>query len=59
MTVLSYGYWIREKGREESEAPKTSRIDLATAYVMTALFGLGMVIIGSSLGKAVGRYAAT
>ncbi len=54
MTVLSYGYWIREKGRDGSEALKTCRIDLATGYVMTALFGLGMVIIGSSLGKMEG-----
>ena len=49
VTVLSYGYWIREKGRTGGEALKTCRIDLATGYLVTAVFGLGMVIIGSSL----------
>ena len=49
VTVLSYGYWIREKGRTGGDALKTCRIDLATGYLVTAVFGLGMVIIGSSL----------
>ena len=54
VTVLSYGYWIREKGRTGTEDLKTCRIDLTTGYVMTALFGLGMVIIGNSLGSIEG-----
>ena len=47
LTVICYGYWIREEGREGIEDLKTCRIDLATGYVMTAIFGVGMVIIGS------------
>ena len=39
LTILSYGYWIREK----------SRIDLAVAYGFTALFGMSMVIIASQI----------
>lgn len=54
VTVLSYGYWIREEGREGGSALNTCRIDLATGYAITALFGLGMVIIGSSLGPMEG-----
>jgi Mn2+/Fe2+ NRAMP family transporter len=49
VTVLSYGYWIREEGRQGAGEIRTCRIDLAVGYAMTALFGLGMVIIGSEL----------
>ena len=49
VTVLSYGYWIREEGRSTPKDLSISRIDLATGYLMTALFGLAMVIIGSSI----------
>ena len=49
LTVLCYGYWIREKGRSGSGDLRACRIDLATAYVLTALFGLAMVVIGSTV----------
>lgn len=49
VTVLCYGYWLREEGRSGPEALRTSRIDLASAYVLTALFGVAMVIIGSTI----------
>jgi Mn2+/Fe2+ NRAMP family transporter len=49
LTILSYGYWIREKGRTDFNFLKTCRIDLLTAYVMTALFGMSMVVIGSNI----------
>ena len=49
VTILCYGYWIREEGRKGIEDIKNSRIDLAISYIMTALFGLGMVIIGNSI----------
>jgi Mn2+/Fe2+ NRAMP family transporter len=49
VTVLSYGYWIREEGRQGAEDIFTCRLDLAVGYAMTALFGLGMVIIGSEM----------
>ena len=49
VTVLSYGYWIREEGRlTEADLPDC-RIDLAVGYFMTALFCLSMVVIGSNL----------
>lgn len=47
VTVICYGYWIREEGREGPEQIGVCRIDLAVGYLMTALFGIGMVIIGS------------
>lgn len=49
VTVLSYGYWIREEGRLQSGDMPDCRIDLATGYIMTAIFCLSMVIIGSNL----------
>jgi Mn2+/Fe2+ NRAMP family transporter len=48
VTVLSYGYWIREAGRTGPDEIRTCRLDLAAGYTMTALFGIGMVIIGST-----------
>ncbi|MBD3167187.1 iron transporter [bacterium] len=45
LTILSYGYWIREAGRETDM--RSIRIDLTAAYVMTALFGLGIIVISS------------
>jgi len=49
VTLLSYGYWIREKDRTGIEGVKTCRLDLAVGYVMTALFGIAMVLIGSKV----------
>ena len=47
LTILCYGYWIREKGRTGPTWINPCRIDLAVGYGMTILFGLAMVIIGS------------
>ncbi len=49
LTVLCYGYWIREEGRQGAQDLRLCRFDLATGYGMTALFGIGMVIIGSTV----------
>lgn len=51
VTVLCYGYWIREEGREKIEDLRICRLDLAVGYSMTALFGLAMIVIGSQLGN--------
>jgi len=49
LTVLCYGYWIREEGRSGVTALRACRIDLAVGYIMTALFGFTMIIIGSQV----------
>ncbi len=49
LTILCYGYWIREKGRLQAKDIVICRIDLAVGYSMTVLFGLSMVIIGSTI----------
>jgi len=56
LTVLCYGYWIREKGRTSTEDIRTCRIDLAVGYTATAVFGLAMIVIASGIdveGKGV------
>jgi Mn2+/Fe2+ NRAMP family transporter len=49
LTILCYGYWIREEGRSGVQFLRACRIDLVTGYTMTALFGIAMVIIGSTV----------
>ena len=61
VTVLCYGYWIREEGRVGAEHLSACRTDLAAGYAMTAIFGAAMVIIGSTTpidGKGAGLLAA-
>jgi len=49
VTVLSYGYWIREEGRLSGDDLAVCRIDLGSGYLMTAIFGMAVVIIGSRI----------
>lgn len=49
LTVLCYGYWIREEGRTGIRDLPLCRIDLGLGYAMTALFAMAMVVIGSQV----------
>ncbi len=49
LTVLCYGYWLREEGRTQQSDLRVCRIDLGTGYLMTAVFGIAMVIVGSTI----------
>jgi Mn2+/Fe2+ NRAMP family transporter len=49
VTLLSYGYWIKEQGRAKPADLKDCRIDLGVGYAMTAFFGIAMIVIGSQL----------
>ncbi len=49
VTLLSYGYWIREEKREGAAGWHACRLDLAVGYSMTAIFGVAMLTIGSGL----------
>lgn len=57
LTVLCYGYWIREKNRSGEAHLRICRIDLAVAYAATAVFGMAMVIIGSKVDSLDGKGA--
>lgn len=61
LTVLCYGYWIREESRDGKGDLALCRLDLGIGYAITALFGLAMVIIGSATiveGKGAGLVVA-
>jgi Mn2+/Fe2+ NRAMP family transporter len=49
VTLLSYGYWIREGGRQGFEDVRVCRLDLALGNGVTGLFGLAVIIIGSRI----------
>jgi Mn2+/Fe2+ NRAMP family transporter len=49
LTVLSYGYWLREEGRTTPDDLRACRIDLAASYFMMALFGILMIIVGQTV----------
>lgn len=49
VTVMSYGYWIREKQWSGSKYIPQCRIDLSVAYILTGLFGLAVMIIAAGV----------
>ncbi len=51
LTVLCYGYWLREQAQSGGGATtvRGARLDLGIGYGVTALFGVAMVVIGSTL----------
>lgn len=49
LTILCYGYWIAESGRTRPRDLAPTRTDLAVGYAVTALFGMAMVVIGSTV----------
>ena len=49
LTVLCYGYWMREEGRVSTDDLSTCRVDLGVAYAGTAIFGIAMIVIAADL----------
>lgn len=50
VTLLCYGYWIREKGWRGRAAHRRSWLDLTAAYALTGIFGLALIVIASAEG---------
>jgi len=48
VTMLSYGYWIREKGWNGRTWLTTVRRDLGVGYLLTAIFGGAMLILAAT-----------
>ena len=48
VTVLCYGYWVKESQRDLSKMTQT-RIDLGISYFITVLLGVCMVLIGTKI----------
>lgn len=53
VTLLSYGYWIREKQWEGKEYHKHTQRDLGVAYALTGIFGAAMMIIAAGVNPTV------
>jgi Mn2+/Fe2+ NRAMP family transporter len=49
VTLLCYGYWIRERGWTKPEDVHRSRKDLAMAYILTGLFGIAIMVIAAGV----------
>jgi len=49
VTLLCYGYWIREKGWRGTEAHRWSLLDLTVAYALTGVFGLAVIVIAAGV----------
>ncbi len=49
VTLLSYGYWIKERKWENSSFLPKVKIDLAVAYVLTGLFGVAIMITAAQI----------
>lgn len=52
LTIICYNYWMREAGRDGAKDLSTCRIDLGVGYAMTALFGIGMVVLAADVASA-------
>ena len=49
LTLICYAYWMRERNLDHPSQLKAIRIDLAIAYTLTAVFGLAMISIASTI----------
>jgi Mn2+/Fe2+ NRAMP family transporter len=49
VTLLCYGYWIRERDWNQPKDLPRSRVDLTVAYVLTGLFGVAIMIISAGV----------
>ncbi|MEQ8707197.1 MAG: Nramp family divalent metal transporter [Phaeodactylibacter sp.] len=47
VTLLSYAYWLAEKGWTKPRFLNHARIDLGIAYTLTSLFGIALIIIAA------------
>jgi Mn2+/Fe2+ NRAMP family transporter len=53
VTLLSYGYWIRERGWNGPAQLRQVRTDLLLAYGLTGLFGMAIIIVSAGVAPEV------
>ncbi len=46
LTLLSYNYWMREKGWSGPGFSRVVRFDLGVGYLLTGLFGVAVILLG-------------
>ena len=49
ITIAAYGYWVQAKGWSDSSWMRVMRLDNTTAYVVTGIFVISMLIVGAEL----------
>ena len=49
VTLLSYSYWIQERGWKGRYFASEVRLDLGVAYLLTAIFGLALIVVAADL----------
>lgn len=49
VTLLSYGYWVRERGWRGDEAWRPMRLDLTVGYLLTGLFGIATMVLAATV----------
>ena len=54
LTLLSYNYLLRDEGRVDPGNLRAVRLDLATAYIFTAIFGLSVMLIANRVFHSAG-----
>jgi Mn2+/Fe2+ NRAMP family transporter len=55
VTLLCYGYWIRERNWNSSADLRRSRLDLGVAYCLTGIFGIAIMVIAAGVQPEVIR----
>ena len=55
LALASYGYWVRDKGWRSPSWVPTMRLDAGLGYVVTAIFGVAVMVIGAELLFGTGR----
>jgi Mn2+/Fe2+ NRAMP family transporter len=53
VTLLCYGYWIRERDWTNPADVHRSRKDLTVAYILTGLFGVAIMVIAAGVNPEV------
>jgi Mn2+/Fe2+ NRAMP family transporter len=46
ITLLSYNYWLREKGWSGPDWMRGARVDLGVGYLLTGIFGIAIILLG-------------
>ncbi len=54
LTLLSYNYLLRDEGKVDPRNLRSVRLDLATAYLFTAIFGIAVMLISNRVFHAAG-----
>lgn len=49
LTLLAYGYWMRERNWEGERWRAVVRFDLSVSYVLTGLFGIAIMILAAGV----------